>query len=61
MQIAIHVGVGEGCKILALVFFLVRKVVVVLRCVNFIDVFVFELSEHFRLDFEESFETRLVL
>ena len=55
MQIAIHVGVGEGCKILALVFFLVRKVVVVLRCVNFIDVFVFELSEHFRLDFEESF------
>jgi hypothetical protein len=25
----------------------VRKVVVVLRCVNFIDVFVFELSEHF--------------
>lgn len=47
MQIAIHVGIREGCKVLALVFFLMRKVVVVLRCVNFIDVLVFELSKHF--------------
>jgi hypothetical protein len=59
MEVAIHVGEGEGAHVLALVLVLVGEVGV-LGGVDLVDLFVFEHLDHAAFNFLEMVETGLV-